>query len=216
MPNYTNFTTDYPQSVAPISYDLSSIAQTQVSITQALNRTASDKGGQRWGISFNYAPLSRDEFAPIWTFLIKQRGRYGRFTIALPNQEPRGSLNTQSSLQLRAKNNLSAGNQLTIKNFVANQTGVIKQGDYFRIGSSSKVYIACEDYDSDSVGDVTVTTYPNIVNSVAVDDIIYFEPVFTVSLASDNLDANVPTTNNANFSVEFVEVVTNSGTQVIY
>ena len=216
MPNYTNFSTTYPQGTAPFSYDLSSIAQTQVSITQSLNRTASDKGGQRWHIKFNYAPLTREQFAPIWTFLIKQRGRYGRFTIALPNQEPRGSLNTQQNLQLRAKNTLTAGNQLTIKNFVANQTGVIKQGDYFRIGSSSKVYIACEDYDSDSVGEVTVTTYPNIVNTVAVDDIIHFEPVFTVSMANDNLDANIPNTNNANFSVDFVEVVTNSGTQVIY
>ena len=158
MPNYTNFSTTYPQGTAPFSYDLSSIAQTQVSITQSLNRTASDKGGQRWHIKFNYAPLTREQFAPIWTFLIKQRGRYGRFTIALPNQEPRGSLNTQQNLQLRAKNTLTAGNQLTIKNFVANQTGVIKQGDYFRIGSISKVYIACEDYDSDSVGEVTVTT----------------------------------------------------------
>lgn len=216
MPNYTNFTTDYPQSVAPISYDLSSNAQTQVSITQSLNRTVSDKGGQRWMISFNYAPLSRDDFAPIWTFLIKQRGRYGRFTIALPNQEARGSLSTQSGQQLEANANLTSGNQLVIKNFNASQTGVIKQGDYFRIGSSSKVYIACSDYNSDANGLVTVTTYPNIVNSVAENDIIHFEPVFTVSLTSDNLDVNVPSTNNANFSAEFTEVVTNSGTQVLY
>jgi len=216
MPNYSTFSTDYPQSVAPISYDLSSMAQTQVSITQSLNRTVSDKGGQRWAITFNYAPLSRELFAPIWTFLIKQRGRFGRFSIALPQQEARGSLSTQSNLQLRAKSTLTKGNQLVIKNFVANASNVIRQGDYFRIGSGSKVYIACEDYSADSNGDVTVTTYPNITNPVAVDDIIYFEPVFTVSLESDNLDANVPNTNNSNFTVSFVEVVSNSGTQAIY
>tara|TARA_Y100000996_G_scaffold411263_1_gene395082 strand:+ start:842 stop:1492 length:651 start_codon:yes stop_codon:yes gene_type:complete len=216
MPNYTNFTTDYPQAVAPISYDLSSIAQTQVSITQSLHRTASDKGGQRWTISFNYAPLTREEFIPIWTFLIKQKGRFGRFTIALPNQEPRGSLNAQSNTQLRANTSASSGRTLAIKNFVPNQTGAIKQGDYFRIGSSSKVYIACDDYDADSNGIASVTTYPNLVSPVAEDDIIYFEPVFTVSLGKDNLDCNVPNTNNVNFQVEFIEVVSNSGTQVIY
>ena len=216
MPNYTNFTTDYPQSVAPLSYDLTSIAQTQVSITQSLNRTASDKGGQRWGIRFSYAPLTREKFVPIWTFLIKQRGRFGRFSLALPNQEPRGTLNAQPNTQLRSKTTVNSGNQITIKNFVASQTGAIKQGDYFRIGSSSKVYIACDDYNSDSNGEVTITTYPNLVNPVSTDDIIYFEPVFTVSLANDNLDANVPNTNNTNFSVEFIEVVSNTGTQVIY
>ena len=76
--------------------------------------------------------------------------------------------------------------------------------------------MACQDYDSNGSGQVTVTTYPNIVSSVSENDIIYFEPVFTVSLANDNLDANVPNTNNANFSVEFIEVVSNSGTQALY
>lgn len=216
MPNYTNFSTDYPQSVAPESYDLSSISQTQISITQSLNRTVSDKGGQRWSITFNYSPLTREQFAPIWTFLIKQRGRFGRFSLALPQQEARGSLSTQSNLQLRAKSALSRGNQLIIKNFTPNASNVIRQGDYFRIGSGSKVYIACENYSADSNGDVTVTTYPNIANPIAVDDIIYFEPVFTVSLEKDNLDTNVPSTNNSNFSVSFIEVISNSGTQAIY
>jgi hypothetical protein len=221
MANYTitgtnpnGYTTDYPQTVAPLSYDLTSLTQSQLSVTHSFNRTVSDKGGQRFKIVFDYAPLPRDKFTEIWAFLIKQRGRFGRFTIALPNQEPRGSLATATGQQLKIKTAVEKGNQITIKNFQANQTGVIKAGDYFCIGTNSKTYIACQDYNSDANGEATITTYPNLTNSTSVDDLVYFKPVFTVSLINDELTCNVPNTNNANFSVEFIESVSNSGTNI--
>lgn len=211
--SYSNFTTQYPQTTAPISYDLESLTNTQISVTQSMNRTVSDKGGQRFSIKFNYAPLPRDKFAEIWAFLIKQKGRFGRFTIALPNQEPRGSLASNNLTDIQVNTTVEKGNQLSIKGFTASAQGVIKTGDYFRIGNSSKVYIACEDYNATSEGIVQVTTYPNLVTTATENQQIHFEPVFKVSLTSDTLTCNVPQTNNSNFSVEFIETISNSGSQ---
>tara|TARA_B100002019_G_C21265543_1_gene599218 strand:+ start:650 stop:1423 length:774 start_codon:yes stop_codon:yes gene_type:complete len=215
-PSYSSYSVDYPTNIAPESYDIASISQTQISVTQSLNRIVSDKGGQRWQISFNYPPLTRDKFSEIWSFLVKQKGRFGRFSMALPNMQARGSLAVQTNTTIKVKSDVARGNTVTLKNFVASSTGVIKKGDYFRFSSSSKVYLACEDYDSDANGEVIITTYPNIVHSVSTDDDVYFEPVFTVSLSSDTINANVPLTNNANFSVEFIEVISNTGVQALY
>lgn len=217
MGNYTNYTTDFPQVVAPESYMLSSIAQTQTSVTHSLNRTVTDRGGHLWKIKFDYAPLTREQFAPIWSHCIGQRGRYGRFTVALPNQECRGSLATATNQVLRVKTQATSGNTLQIKNFQPSQTGVLKQGDYFRIGSSSKVYMILADRDSDSSGNVdNVSFYPNLCHTANVNDLLYFEPVFTVSLVYDTLDCTVPKNNTTNFSVEMVETISNTGSQAIY
>lgn len=214
---YTTYATDYPQTIAPSSYDISSYTQTQMSVTQGMNTTVSDRGGQRFGIKFNYSPLVRENYAELFSFLIKQKGRFGRFTIALPNQTPRGSLTLLGGqTQHKINADVTQGNQIVVKNFAQNSSGVVKAGDFFRIGSGTKVYIACEDYDSDANGHVTITTYPNLANSISENDVVHFEPVFKVSLTSDNLTMNIPTTNNANFSVEFLESVANSGTSVTY
>ena len=214
---YSPYTTDFPQIVAPESYMLSSMAQTQTSVTHSLNRTVSDRGGHLWKIKFEYAPLTREQFAPIWVHCIGQRGRYGRFSVALPNQEPRGSLLNQANQSIRIKTQATSGNSIALKNFQADQTGVLKQGDYFRIGTSSKVYMLLSDYDADSSGEIaSALFYPNLINTAEVDDILYFEPVFTVSLVYDNLECNVPSNNTTNFSVEMVETITNSGSQAIY
>tara|TARA_B100002019_G_scaffold111531_1_gene95946 strand:- start:7466 stop:8269 length:804 start_codon:yes stop_codon:yes gene_type:complete len=214
---YTTYSTDYPTHIGPQSYDLTSIHQTQLSTTQSMHRHVSDKGGQRFGIKFNYSPLTRDQFLPIWTFLITQKGRFGRFTLALPNSEPRGSLRVASGqTHIQVKTTVNNGNTVTLKNFHPSSSKVIKQGDYFRFGTQGKTYIATQDYDSNASGEVVLTIYPNLTASVAGNTQVYFEPVFFVSLVNDNLDVNVPSNNNANFSVEFIETIYSSNNEQVY
>lgn len=207
---------DYPTEVAPESYDLTSVTSTTISVTQALKKSATSRGGQRWAIKFYYAPLTRQQFTPIWCFLIKQRGMFGDFTIALPNLQSRGVLTTQGTTVPQIKTAVSRGNQITIKNFTANTQKIIAQGDYFRIGNSPKVYIVGDDVQSNPNGDVTITTYPNLVQPIETNDVVYFEPIFNVSMVTDSLFVNVPKTTNSNFSVDFVETLGNTGNAITY
>ncbi|HAI40389.1 MAG TPA: hypothetical protein DCM40_20940, partial [Maribacter sp.] len=189
-----------------------SVNQTQITTSHSLQRMATSRGGQRWLIKFTYPPMSREEFNPIWSFLIKQRGRFNAFTLALPNHETLSPLPLATgSNVLKINKDVGAGeNILDIKNFTANTTGVIKAGDYFRIASSNKTYIAVEDYNSNANKRALVTTYPSLVQPISENDIVTFEPVFRVSLVNDNMTVSIPSDTTRNFSVEFIETITSS------
>lgn len=206
MSNYSTYTTDYPQHIAPSSFTIFSTAQTTSTTTQSLRRIVSTRGGHRFGLKFNYAPMTKEEFLPIWAFLIKQAGQFGSFSIAMPNQEPRGSLSTQASLTLQT-NADTTGNSVTIKNFNTSQTNVVRVGDYFSFNGSAKLYIATADVNSDASGLATIPLYPNIEGTITQDTEILFQPVMNVGLVADNLNVDIPSDMTYNFSIEFVERV---------
>ena len=206
MSNYSTYTTDYPQHIAPSSFTIFSTAQTTATTTQSLRRIVSTRGGHRFGLKFNYAPMTKEEFLPIWAFLIKQAGQFGSFSIAMPNQECRGSLSTQTNLTLQTDDE-TTGNTVTVKNFNASQTNVVRVGDYFSFNGSAKLYIATADVDSDSNGIGVIPCYPNIEGTIAEDTNLIFEPVMNVGLVADDLNVNIPSDMTYNFSIEFVERV---------
>lgn len=206
MSNYSTYTTDYPQHVAPNNFTVFSTAQTTATTTQSLRRIVSTRGGHRFGLRFNYAPMTRDKFMPIWAFLIKQAGQFGSFTIAMPNQEPRGSLSTQANQTLQT-NSSTEGNSVTVKNFLASRTNVVRAGDYFSFNGSAKLYIATDDVDSNASGLATIPCYPNIVGSIAQNTNVIFEPVMKVGMVNDDLNVDIPSDMTYNFSIEFIERV---------
>lgn len=208
MPNYTTFTTDYPQHIAPANVELSSMHNTQVNVSHNLRQTASTRGAQRFRIKFDYAPMTRDEFAPIFAFLLEQKGRFAKFTVALPNQEPRGDLTPTSGNQLTVSADVSAGaNSIGINNAEPNTANFFKQGDMFRIAGSPKVYVVRNDVTSASSGATTLEFYPNLVQDAQASAIVYFEPVFQVALMSDESMVAMPANRTHHFSVEFIEAI---------
>jgi hypothetical protein len=204
MSNYSTYTTDYPQHVAPNNFTVFSTAQTTATTTQSLRRIVSTRGGQRFGLRFNYAPMTRDKFMPLWAFLVKQAGQYGTFSIALPNQECRGSLSKPNASTLQT-NQATSGNSVQVKNFNANQTNVVRAGDYFRFLGRTKLYIATADVNSDGTGLATIPCYPNIDVTIAQDIEVVFEPVMNVGLVKDDINVDIPNDMTYNFSVEFIE-----------
>jgi hypothetical protein len=150
--------------------------------------------------------MTKDEFLPIWAFLIKQAGQFGSFSIAMPNQECRGSLSTQSNETLQTEEEIT-GNTVTIKNFNASQTNVVRVGDYFSFNGSAKLYIATADVDSNTDGIAIIPCYPNVEGTIAENTNISFEPVMNVGLVADNLNVDIPSDMTYNFNVEFIERV---------
>lgn len=205
MSNYSTYTTDYPQHIAPSSFTIFSTALTTSTTTQSLKRLVTSRGGQRFGLKFNYAPMTKEEFLPIWTFLISQAGQFGQFTVAMPNQECRGSLSTTPNDILLVNAETTGGNTITIKNFTNSSTNVVRMGDYVRFGSSNKLYIVTDDVNSNSSGLATLSVYPNIIGTINENDQAYFEPVMNVGLVADDLQADIPSDMTYNFNVEFIE-----------
>lgn len=206
MANYSTYTADYPQHIAPRDYDITSATPTMVSTSQSLKRVTTSRGAHRFGVRFNYAAMTRDEFMPIWAFLMSQNGQAGDFTVALPNQEPRGTLSTAPSQQLRLNADTTRGStSLVLKNFANSETDAVKAGDFFNITGSKKTYIATSDASSDSTGLLTLNFFPKLQVDAAQDAIINFEPVINVSLSNDLLSVNIPASKVYNFNIEFVE-----------
>ena len=59
---------------------------TSVSITNSGRATARSIAGHRWQIAITYNPLTRDQFEPIYSFLLEKNARLNPFYIQLPNQ----------------------------------------------------------------------------------------------------------------------------------
>lgn len=202
MPEPT-YNVDMPKTPAPVRYSITSLVQTSVNVSHNLTRSITDRGGQRWQIKFDYAPNDRDTFCNLWAFLCKQKGRVGTFTMCLHNQEPRIKKEAGNML---VSATVATGSTMTVENFTVSSSDVIKAGDFFRIGNRSKVYMVTADADSNNNGEATIEFFPPLEAQATVGDIVYFEPVFKVSMQNDTVDVSIPSNQTYNMSVEFIEV----------
>ena len=71
----------FPTSPAFNSLNVKSVQHTYVSRALSGRRQARQLGGQFWKMTATFPPMTRAQFAPIYAFVVKQRGRYESFTI---------------------------------------------------------------------------------------------------------------------------------------
>ena len=118
------------------SVRFSSVAPTQVSRTNSGRVITRRVAGQKWDISITYNPMTRDQFEPVYNFLI-HRGRLTPFFVQLPNQftgrvsafgtyTASNTPTAASALNQGAQFMLQAGHDAT-------QTTTPKPGDMFTI-----------------------------------------------------------------------------------
>ena len=68
------------------SIKISSKAPIQVSRTNSGRVITRGIAGHTWKIGITYNPMTRDEFEPIYSFLLQKKGRLNPFYVVLPNQ----------------------------------------------------------------------------------------------------------------------------------
>ena len=68
------------------SIDFSSEAPIQVSRTNSGRVITRSAAGHKWTIDISYNPMTREQFEPIYSFLLGQKGRLKPFFVQLPNQ----------------------------------------------------------------------------------------------------------------------------------
>ena len=126
----------FPTTPKPNRLKISSLSPTMVSVTQNLKKQRRSRGGQRWAIELGWAELKRAEFAPIFAFSIKQRGRYETFTITLPEFSTAQGAASGVPLVNGAG---QTGHILFTKGWSINTTDIMKAGDYFKINKNKKI-----------------------------------------------------------------------------
>jgi len=205
---------------------LSSEAPVQVSQTNSGRIITRQIAGHKWGISITYNPMTRDQFEPVYSFLLQRKGRLNPFYVVLPNQKE--SRNSDFVTWLAANTNraiavdgaLNAGVEVMKQDGYSTTPATQPQpGDMFTITDSSdslhtKIYrvtrITNEDnYLSGSVpADVERYIYftPNLQRATSNDSTInYTNPQIRVILKNDVQEFSLGTNNLYTFSLNLEE-----------
>ena len=91
LPDPNNLTNDYgqPSGTAGVGFKsikFTSQAPVQVSRTNSGRVITRGIAGHKWSVNITYNPMTRDEFEPVFSFLLQQKGRLNPFYVQLPNQ----------------------------------------------------------------------------------------------------------------------------------
>ena len=160
--------------------------------------------GQRWTFTVSYPLKTRQDFAPIQAFIIRQRSQKENFTITFPSY-----LNAQGSETGTVLVNgvHSAGDTtIDVNGHAGDTAGSFKAGDLIKFAGHSKVYMIVSDVTPSSNAS-TLTIEPPLTNALANDEAVTYDSVpFTVHLNSDvqEFQTNqVNSSGNLLFSFEF-------------
>jgi len=206
------------------SVRFSSDSPTQVSRTNSGRVITRRMAGQRWDIGITYNPMTRDQFEPVFNFLLT-KGRLNPFYVQIPNQYT-GRVTTfgnytasntptaATALNQGALFMLQAGHSTT-------QSITPKPGDMFTIVDTNdtlhtKAYRVTRvmnnaDYHSGSHSQPTtaqriVYFNPALQKSVTSGSgIDYYQPLFRVIMKGDTQEYSLGTNNLYTFSLNLEE-----------
>ena len=194
----------FPSSPAFQSLNIQSIQPTFISRAISGRRQARQIGGQFWKMTATFPPMTRAEFAPIYAFIIAQRGRYESFTLVPPVVgNPQGSAGGTPLVNGGSQ----TGRSLVTDGWTVS-TAIFKAGDYLKLAGNDKVYMITADVSSDGSGNATISIEPALVSSPADNAVVTYTSVpFTVALASGIQEFATGTSGLYEFEAEFEEVL---------
>lgn len=163
----------YPATPKTSSIKITSVQPSLVSTTQNLRRQTRTIGAQSWQFELGYPPLSRSGFAPLWAFVISQKGKYGTFTFV-----PEIYGNTSGTASGTLLVNLLAGYAVGTTTIACDGlTGTLKAGDFIKFTGHDKVYMLTAD------ATTTLNIEPALITAVTDNMVVDYNAVaFTVSL----------------------------------
>lgn len=184
----------------------------------------------KWKINITYNPMTREEFEPIYTFLLQRRGPLNPFYVSLPQYRiPRDSTfatHAQSNnLEVNAASGYPAGRtvmNLDGANYTIADDNTPSPGDLFVVdGTNSnheKAYMVTRvetptDYegassaDAPSANNIRVHFVPGLARAVANnDDVKFHNPLIKVIRVGNVEEYSLNTNNLYQFSLNLEEV----------
>lgn len=248
MATFNNFTNILPDPTYGISYSGdSSASQTGFTLgpgyasvkfksnqpylkhlTNSGRLIARTVAAQKWEIEITYNPMTREDFEPIYTFLLQRQGPLNPFFVSLPQYEipKNSSFATYSQTNnLTPDSSYAAGELIFMLEKVGyapeGASGIPTPGDLFNIDSTTysnhkKTYMVtrvetASTYQSGTAApsstQVKVHFIPSLQKSVvASDEIIFYKPLIKVVLDSEIQEYSLNTNNLYTFSLKLQEV----------
>ena len=195
----------FPTSPAFQSLNIKSIQPTLISRTISGRRQARQIGGQLWKMTATFPPMTRAQFAPIYAFIVAQRGRYESFSLVPPVVgNPQGSAAGTPLVNGASQ----TGRSLETDGWTQN-TAIFKAGDYLKLAGNDKVYMVTADATTAvSSSALTLTIEPALVASPANNEVIIYESIpFTVALTSGVQEFSTGATGVYEFEIDLEEVL---------
>ena len=87
---------------------------------------------QRWKIKITYNPMTREQFEPVYNFLLEKRGRLKPFFVTLPQHTPRSTTSATYTVQA----NLASGTDNILCTVSSDANANLKPGDMFTVSDS--------------------------------------------------------------------------------
>lgn len=185
---------------APRVIDFSLVPNTQ-SFSSSLSGSVQtvELPGARWKISFTMENLAEADSALLQAFMVKLRGRAGRFYLHnFARSEPRG---TQRGTPL-VKGALQTGTTLVIDACTVGAT--LLAGDFFAVNGELKMVVA--DATADGAGEMSLTFEPPLRSSPADNDALTLSsPTATFMLAGDEMKWGTQPGKFSTFAVDAIE-----------
>ena len=170
-----------------------------------------------WKIQITYNPMTRDEFEPVYNFLLEKRGRLKPFFVKLPQHSPRTTTSGTYTIQGPA----SAGSS-SILTTVSSLSVGLRPGDLVTINDSqnsnhTKAYQIVKvndstnklssDTDLNNANERRLFLVPPLARTVSNSSTVTFaNPLIKVMLQSDIQEYDLGTNNLYEFSLNLEEV----------
>jgi len=217
-----NATANYGPGFATIK--VTSEQPISVSTTNSGRTITRSVAAHRWKIAITYNPMTRDDFEPIYNFLMEKRGRLKPFEVVLPQySSPRtaiaaggGGILVHDDIPAGATSFLADNHSDT--DSTDGYTGGLRPGDMFNFADSSnvnhkKVYRVVRTMDRANylgtiplAGERRYYTVPSIEKLVTDDTpLVTTNPVFRVIQTGDTREYSLGTNNLYQFSLNLIE-----------
>lgn len=194
----------FPTTPRLTSVSLESRSQTFISFSQSGRRNVRQVGAQRWKMKGTYSNLTRQQFMPVWAFLMDQEGQWDTFDFVIPDlATPQGTAGGTPLVNGASQ----VGKSIITDGWNFSET-VFKAGDIFKFTGHQKVYMITSDVTSDGAGNATLNFMPALTESPAENEALIVTNVpFRVQQTSSTQSYMARNPLLYNFEVSFVEVI---------
>lgn len=155
-------------------------------------------GSQRWSFTAKYNQLTREQFAPVYAFILSTGSGVSSFEIVPPVIS---STSGSASGSVRANGSRAVGHtDIPIDGL----TGTLKAGDFIKFESHSKVYMVT----SDITGAGTLSFTPALIAAVTDNQLITYNNVpFTMRIANNVQRFSLSGFDRYEYEVDMIEVI---------
>lgn len=251
MATFTDFTNVLPDPSNRIAYDGSSTASNagdtfgpgyasvKLNSTQRYLKDITNSGrllaraiaAHNWKVDISYNPMTREEFDPIYTFLLHRRGPMNPFFVSLPQYAaPKDStfatwVSSSNVLEVDTLGSGVGAGATSMKvdglasSYSVSTNGTPRPGDLFTINgvnsNHKKAYMVTRvetptDYQTTTsltANQLQIHFTPALQKSVSAgDDLVFNNPLIRVVLNSDIQEYSLNTNNLYSFSLKLEEV----------